>query len=344
MIAERPLSLPTLLLTDPLFLEHDPGPGHPESPARLARIVAELRQQPVAGTAWGTARPASDAELAAVHEPQHLASLAALTGRHALLDEDTLVSPRSWDAARLAAGAAVQAVEEVLSGRAANAFVLARPPGHHAEVDRAMGFCLVNNAAVAAEVARRAGAAKVAIVDWDVHHGNGTQHLFADRRDVLYLSVHQYPLYPGTGAPQEIGGGEGAGFTINCALPPGQGDAEYGAVFNDVVLPALDRFGPDLLLVSAGFDAHARDPLAQMNVSERGFAAMCTGVLAQVPRAVLLLEGGYDLDALAASVRACVQVMTGGRETFPSGVGTATAHAIAATRAAHGRAGRMLHK
>jgi acetoin utilization deacetylase AcuC-like enzyme len=331
---------PTLLLTDPLFLQHDPGSGHPESPSRLARIVADLRERPIAGTIWGSPRPAGDAELIAVHEPAHLASLAALKGNYAFIDEDTAMSPRSWEAARLAAGAAVHAVEEVWSGRAGNAFVLARPPGHHAERDRAMGFCLINNAAVAVEAARRGGAARVAVVDWDVHHGNGTQHIFERRSDVLFVSTHQFPLYPGTGAPSDVGLDEGAGFTVNCAMPPGQDDADYGAAFDDVVLPALDRFGPDLLIVSAGFDAHARDPLAQMRVTERGFAAMCAAVLARVPRAVLLLEGGYDLDALAGSVRACVEVMTGGSETFPTGAGSDAAGAVAATREAHSGSAR----
>lgn len=330
----------TLLLTDPLFLEHDPGAGHPESPSRLECIVADLQQRPVAGTTWATPRPAVEAELVAVHQPQYLTSLAALSGRRALLDEDTMVSPRSWDAACLAAGAAVQAVEAVWTGRAANAFVLARPPGHHAEVDHAMGFCLVNNAAVAAEAARRAGAARVAVVDWDVHHGNGTQHLFERRRDVLFVSTHQAPLYPGTGAPFEVGADEGAGLTVNCALPPGQDDASYGAVFNDIVLPAVERFAPDLVIVSAGFDAHARDPLAQMSLTERGFGAMCAAVLSLVPRSVLLLEGGYDLEALAGSVRACVEVMTGRRETFPSGGSADARQSIAATRAAHAQASR----
>jgi acetoin utilization deacetylase AcuC-like enzyme len=332
------MNLPTLLLTDPVFLEHDPGRGHPESPARLARITAELRERPIAGTVWGAPRPATDDELTAVHAPALLAGLASLAGHHAALDEDTATSPRSWEAARLAAGAAVRAVEEVQAGHAANAFVLARPPGHHAEADRPMGFCLLNNAAVAAEAALRGGAARVAILDWDVHHGNGTQHLFEGRSDVLYVSTHQYPLYPGTGAPDEVGHGAGAGFTVNCALPPQQTDADYGAVFEEVVLPALDRFAPEVLIVSAGFDAHARDPLAQMQVTERGFAAMCAMVAAQVPRLVLLLEGGYHLDALCGSVRACVEVLRGRRDTFPAGAGGEAAAAIAATRAALTRA------
>jgi acetoin utilization deacetylase AcuC-like enzyme len=184
----------------------------------------------------------------------------------------------------------------------------------------------------------------VAILDWDVHHGNGTQHMFEDRADVLYLSAHQYPFYPGTGAAEEVGHGAGAGFTVNCALEPGQGDADYGAVFHDLFLPALERFAPDLILVSAGFDAHARDPLGDMRVSERGFAAMCSALADQAPdeKLVLLLEGGYDLDALAASVRATVEVLTGNRETFPAGVAAHAPEAIAATRLAMARAGRPL--
>src|SRR6185436_10608041 len=175
-----------------------------------------------------------------------------------------------------------------------------------------------------AEAARRLGAARVLILDWDVHHGNGTQHLFERRRDVLYASSHQYPFYPGTGAPTEIGRGEGQGFTVNCALPAGQDDADYGAVFHEIFLPVAQAFRPDLLLVSAGFDAHARDPLGQMQVTERGFAAMCSG-LRDLARAscggklVLLLEGGYDLQALAGSTQACLEVLTGGKEEFPSG-------------------------
>jgi acetoin utilization deacetylase AcuC-like enzyme len=180
----------------------------------------------------------------------------------------------------------------------------------------------------------------VLILDWDVHHGNGTQHLFEARRDVLFASCHQYPLYPGTGAASEIGKGEGAGFTVNCALPAGQEDGDYGAVFHDVFLPVGMAFRPDLVLVSAGFDAHARDPLAQMRATERGFAAMCTGVrqLAESScggRLVLVLEGGYDLGALAGSVHACLEVMTGGHDDFPRGGDRARA-AVADSRAAVG--------
>jgi acetoin utilization deacetylase AcuC-like enzyme len=326
-----------LLISDSLMLEHQAGAGHPESPQRLASIIADLRAAPIAGTTWATARAATLDELGRAHDRAYIEHLASREGKPTRLDPDTQMSPGSWAAATSAAGAAIQAVEEVWSGRTDHAFALVRPPGHHAERARAMGFCLLNNAAVAAESALHLGARRVAILDWDVHHGNGTQHLFEAREEVLYLSVHQYPFYPGTGAPQETGVGAGAGSTINCALPPGQTDADYGAVFEDVFLPALADFAADLLIVSAGFDAHARDPLGEMRVSERGFAAMCSAVAASPGRGlVLLLEGGYDLPALTASVRACVDVLVGGRESFAGGgVSAPCAEALRATHAAH---------
>jgi acetoin utilization deacetylase AcuC-like enzyme len=336
----------TSIFTDPRFLDHDPGPRHPESPARLSAILRELAARPVEGTLIRTPRLATDAELEAVHGLPYLHRISALEGVAARLDPDTLMSPGSYIAAVLAAGAAVGAVEEVWSGRAENAFALVRPPGHHAEAAHAMGFCLFNNAAVAAEAARHLGAERVMILDWDVHHGNGTQHIFEHRRDVLYLSSHQFPYYPGTGDSHEVGVGEGAGYTVNCPLPAGQGDADYGAVFQDLFLPAGEAYHPDLIIVSAGFDAHARDPLAEMCVTERGFAAMCSSIkdLARshcAGKLVLLLEGGYHLDALAQSVRACLEILTGVRrqEDFPRGVGAEAPAVVRQTRAALRRAG-----
>jgi acetoin utilization deacetylase AcuC-like enzyme len=315
----------TLLFSDPLFLQHMPGPGHPESPARLRALLDDFAAHPVPGVTSRKPRPAREEEILAVHGASYLTALRGTTGRTVRLDPDTVASPSSFAAAELAAGATVGAVEAVWAGEARNAFVWARPPGHHAEQGEAMGFCLLNNVAIAAEAARRLGAERVMIVDWDVHHGNGTQHLFEARRDVLFASSHQYPFYPGTGAPDEIGRGEGAGFTVNAALPAGQDDGDYGAVFHDLFLPVATAFRPDLVIVSAGFDAHGADPLAQMRVSERGFAAMCSAVrqLAESccgGRLVLVLEGGYNLGALAASARACLEVLTGAaREDFPPG-------------------------
>jgi acetoin utilization deacetylase AcuC-like enzyme len=335
----------TSIFTDTQFLNHQPGPGHPESPARLAAVLADLEAGPVAGTTTRTPRPATDAEIEAVHSAAYHRRVRALAGTTAQLDPDTTISPGSYPAAVLAAGAAVGAVEEVWKGSADNAFALVRPPGHHAEAEHAMGFCLFNNAAIAAQAARGLGAERVMVLDWDVHHGNGTQHVFEARRDVLYLSSHQYPYYPGTGASGEVGAGAGAGYTVNCPLPPGQGDADFGAVFHDLFLPVAQAFNPDIIIVSAGFDAHARDPLAEMCVTERGFAAMCWS-LNQLARSacagkiVLLLEGGYHLTALAQSVRACLEVLTGARrEDFPRGVGTEAPAVVAETRAALRRAG-----
>jgi len=339
------MSTSTLILTDRRFLAHEAGTGHPESPARLRAILGELERAPPEGVVFGEPRAATAAEIDAVHSPEHRARLESLAGRRARLDPDTAMSEGSWEAAALAAGAAVGAVEAVWSGRAASAFALVRPPGHHAEASQAMGFCLLNNAAIAAEAARRLGAARVLVLDWDVHHGNGTQHIFEARDDVMYMSSHQWPYYPGTGAPHEIGRGPGRGFTVNCALPAGQGDADYGVAFHDLFLPAARAFAPELVLVSAGFDPHERDPLADMRVTERGFAAMATAMsdLAREVcggKLVLLLEGGYDLAALAASTRACLEVLGGRREDFPRGAGAEAPRAVAATRAALAAAGR----
>jgi acetoin utilization deacetylase AcuC-like enzyme len=332
---------PTWLFADELMMGHDPGgpgaqAGHPERPARLGALLADFSRQPVPGVTRVAPRPATTDELTAVHHREYVDAMAALGGQHVQIDADTNVSPGSWPAALLAAGGAVAAVEAVWQGRAENAFVWARPPGHHAEAAYAMGFCLFNNVAVAAAAARRLGAERVLILDWDVHHGNGTQHIFEQRRDILTMSAHQYPHYPGTGAADEIGKGEGRGHVVNCALPAGQTDADYGQVFEQVFVPIAEAFAPNLIVVSAGFDAHAADPLGDMRVSERGFAAMCTATrrLADAHcqgRLVLVLEGGYDLAALVGSSRACLEVLTGRNEEFPSGSMHATP-AVADTR------------
>ncbi len=327
----------TTLFVDPRFEGHVAGPVHPESPGRLRAILEVLDRAPVAQTSRQTPRPATRDELLSVHEADHVDLVLSLAGKHGQLDPDTAMSPGSAEAALLAAGAAAQATLDVMTGATSNAFALVRPPGHHAERDRAMGFCLFNNVAVAAETARRAGAARVLVLDWDVHHGNGTQHTFQSRRDVLFCSSHQFPYYPGTGAPDEVGDGEGRGFTVNVALPGDQNDADYGAVFHDVFLPIAQAYRPDLVLVSAGFDPHRADPIGGMNVSERGFAAMASAMMqltAEVcgGKLVLLLEGGYDLDGLSQSVHACVEVLSGQRrEAFPTGVGAAASRSIAET-------------
>jgi acetoin utilization deacetylase AcuC-like enzyme len=330
----------TRVLTDQAMLEHNAGPMHPESPARLRSILDLLDRAPVRSVERGQPRAATRDELVKVHTAEHVDHVLGLEGRTAQLDPDTAMSRGSTTAATLAAGAAAQLTLDVLEGRATNGFALVRPPGHHAERSHAMGFCLFNNVAVAAEVARTR-VERVLIVDFDVHHGNGTQSAFAGRRDVLFLSSHQFPFYPGSGAPTEVGVGEGAGFTVNCALPAAQGDADYGAVFERVFLPIARQFKPQLVLVSAGFDPHRSDPIGGMNVTERGFAAMCSALVAVAKehcqgKLVCLLEGGYDLDALANSTHACLEVLTGARtETFPTSVGRTVDAAITATQRAH---------
>ncbi len=258
-----------------------------------------------------------------MHSQAYLAAVESVRGQQLHFDVDVSLSPGSVDAARLAVDAALTAVEEVASetGSSESALALVRPPGHHAERGRAMGFCVYNNIAVAVEHARaELGCERVLVVDWDVHHGNGTQHMFEDRRDVLVFNTHQWPHYPGTGAAHEIGRDAGEGYTVNVPLAPGAGDGEYLAVFDEVLTPIAERFAPDLVLVSAGFDAHARDPLGDMRVTDEGFAGLCARVRELADRhargrLVLLLEGGYDLAGLRESALACARILTG--ETAP---------------------------
>ena len=259
-------------------------------------------------------REATREQLLRVHDASHLERISETAGRAVALDPDTYTSPESYEIALLAAGAAVDAVERVMGGPHTAAFALVRPPGHHAERNRAMGFCLFNNIAVAAAHARTLGAGRIAIMDFDVHHGNGTQHLFEQEPTILYVSTHQHPYYPGTGSADEVGTGGGAGFTVNVPIESGAVDADYRFVFDEVVLPVLRQFQPDLLLVSAGFDAHERDPLATMRLTAEGFGAM-TAALRGVAeetcggRMALVAEGGYDLQALAASLDQTVRAL-----------------------------------
>jgi acetoin utilization deacetylase AcuC-like enzyme len=335
---------PVLLFTDPAMLAHDPGPGHPERPARLEAALAALRARPVAGTAWRAPRPATREQVVRVHDPAYVDAVEALRGQYAVLDGDTFTSPRTVEAAWLAAGAAIDAVEAVVRGKARRAFALVRPPGHHAERDHAMGFCFLNNVAVAAAHARETlGCERVLIVDWDVHHGNGTQHTFEERRDVLVFNTHQFPLYPGTGGAPETGRGEGDGFTVNVPLPRGSGDPEYAAVYDDLLEPIAEAYRPDLVLVSAGFDPHRDDPLSDMAVTTEGFAHLC-GMVRGIAdahaggRLVLLLEGGYDLAALSNSVLGCVEVLAGAEAPDVRGTpGSAAAAALHRTRVIQSR-------
>jgi len=307
----------TALLRSPAFLGHDTG-GHPEAPRRIAAIEAALADAGLAAdrpeVGFG---PSGLAPLERVHEIAYLDAVEelALAGG-GTLDADTLVRRDSWEVALLGAGAAVAAVDAVLDGRAEAAFALVRPPGHHATPSRGMGFCLLNNAAVAAAHALARGLERVLIVDWDVHHGNGTQDAFWERSDVFFASLHQWPLYPGTGAANERGADAGLGFTLNVPLPPGTDDAAFLAAFDAAVLPAARSYRPELVVVSAGFDAHAADPLAGMRLSEAGFGALAARVAALADehaggRLVALLEGGYDPPALGRSVAAATRAFDG---------------------------------
>ncbi|MEK6608794.1 MAG: histone deacetylase [Myxococcota bacterium] len=297
------------LLLDEKFLDHHAPAGHPERGERLIAIGQALAGEGlVARTKALAPRAATEEELRRVHRGDFVDRLRQIVpGRAGQLDADTYFSPRSWQAATLAAGAAVDMALAARAGEIEAGAAFVRPPGHHAEPGRAMGFCLLNNVAIAAAAARAAGTERVAIVDWDVHHGNGTQRAFwADPR-VLYVSLHQFPYYPGTGDADEIGEGAGRGATVNLPLAAGMGDAEYLYAFDEVVSPALARFRPQLVLVSAGFDAHARDPLGGMRVTEEGFRQMTRRLVATGVPVVAVLEGGYDLGALARSSVAMVR-------------------------------------
>src|SRR5580692_5172240 len=266
MATPSPTLLPTLLLVDDLrFDAHALGGGgyHPERKERLTAARGAIAK---ADVAWEqvAAREASDAELTRVHTPEFVAALDGLRGEEGLLDPDTYIAPGSVAAARLAAGAVVDMVDRMLDGPVRRGVALVRPPGHHARPSRAMGFCLLNTVAVAAAHATSRGLRRVLVVDWDVHHGNGTQEAFWGSPDVLYASTHQFPFYPGTGAASEQGEGKGVGFTVNVPLSAGGGDDVYRAAFERVLLPVARAYQPELVLVSAGFDASARDPLANM--------------------------------------------------------------------------------
>jgi acetoin utilization deacetylase AcuC-like enzyme len=304
----------TGLLDHALFLEHDTGPGHPERPARLVAVLAHLTDSGLlAELDRRTPGPATLEALAAVHHGDYLRRVAETAGRGGSLDDpDTSASKASYEAARHAAGAVIEACDRVMAGEWQNAFVAARPPGHHAEARRAMGFCLFNSVAVAARHLQAAhGLRRIAILDWDVHHGNGTQHIFEEDSSVFFASLHQFPHYPGTGAADERGRGDGAGTTLNLPQAAGSGDREWIGALEDVALPAILDFAPEFLILSAGFDAHAADPLSATRVSVEGFRVMSERAVELARRVcggrlVSSLEGGYDLEALAHSAAAHV--------------------------------------
>jgi acetoin utilization deacetylase AcuC-like enzyme len=312
---------PVFVVDDPLFDEHRARGYHPERPERLlaarhaVRVFGTEEAPGLEGTTVSMLPPrdATQDEVARVHTGRYVELLEQNDGLFSALDDDTYLGPRSVAAAFRAAGGAIGLTDALLDAPAgATGIALLRPPGHHARPDRGMGFCLLNNVALAASHALSRGVRRVAVVDWDVHHGNGTQDAFYTDPRVLFVSLHQAPFYPGTGTTAEIGEGEGKGFNLNVPLSAGAGDAVYAAAFDRLVLPVVDQFAPELVLVSAGFDAHVRDPLAGMMLTASGFGRMATALRGLADkhaggRIGLILEGGYDLEGLESSLRAALE-------------------------------------
>jgi acetoin utilization deacetylase AcuC-like enzyme len=313
----------TGIVNDPRFAGHCMGPDQPECQQRLEVLRALFDEPDLRGIYHDIVpRSASKNEILRVHSLKHFQRMQATEGKNSVyLDSDTCTSPLSHQAALLAAGGFIEAVELVNAGSLDNAFALIRPPGHHAERDAAKGFCLYNNVAVGARYAQQTlGLDRVLIVDWDLHHGNGTQHCFEEDPSVLFFSVHRSFFYPGSGRLREVGKGRGKGFTVNIPLLPGFGDGEYLVLFEKILRPMALEFNPDIILVSAGFDIHHNDPMGGMQVTPKGFAAMTRSLLDMADaccrgKLVMALEGGYDPEALRASVREVLNELAGVQHT-----------------------------
>ncbi len=297
---------------DEIFLKHEMPPGHPESPARLRNILETLKKSDL----WENLiqikpRRAREEDILKVHTKNYFDKIKTFTG---YFDADTYVSENSFEAARFAAGAVIEAIDRCRKGDIERAFCAVRPPGHHAEPDRAMGFCIFNNIAVGARYAQEIGYKKVFIVDFDVHHGNGTQHIFEEEDTVFYFSTHQYPHYPGTGKDSDRGRGKGEGFTYNIPMPYGAGDKDYYYAYRDILPRLIKNFRPDIVLVSAGYDIHLKDPLSGCNVTDEGMRSIVRGILLRstttyLPNLpyVFALEGGYNIQALSESVLSTIK-------------------------------------
>jgi len=299
------------IVLDKLYVDHDNGPGHPETFERVLAIVDMLNFTKMMDEVIRIEpRDATREEITLVHSLEHYNKIASTKGKpRVFLDADTTTSAASFDAAVRAVGGTISTIDSVLNGKVDRAFPIVRPPGHHAEADRPMGFCLFNNVAVgAAYLTEVKGLERVLVIDWDVHHGNGTQHIFEDSSKVLYFSTHQFPFYPGTGAAEEIGTGEGKGYTVNVPLQPEMGDNEFIRIFDEILRPVIEQYKPEFILVSAGFDIFFEDPLGGMKVTPEGFAKLTRQLTDQADKIcngniIFLLEGGYNLDGLWISTK-----------------------------------------
>jgi acetoin utilization deacetylase AcuC-like enzyme len=316
--------LKTGVILDSRYEDHDVTHAHPERPERIGALLELMQDYDRKGLVRLDPRPATIEQLTLIHDRDYVDRVHATSGQpHVAFDPDTHAFAGTWDTALLAAGGLLELVDNIMNGTVDNGFAMVRPPGHHAETGRAMGFCFFNNVAIAARYLRTVhGLGRILIMDWDVHHGNGTERSFYRDGDVMYVSTHQYPHYPGTGAAEDLGEGEGEGFTVNLPLRGGFGDDEYAACFERIIEPVCRAFDPDFVLISAGFDCHVFDPLSQMRVTDEGFARMARSLLEIAAdcsggKCAAVLEGGYDLTALKESTARVLDVF-GGDEPAPA--------------------------
>ncbi len=305
----------TGVVKDRRFRDHDTGAFHVESPLRVEVLNRMLDEDPPIPFLPIEPRPATDEEVGWVHEKSYIDHVRSTVGKVVPLDMDTMAGPKTFETALLAAGGFLKSLDLIMSGTVRNSIALVRPPGHHAEASQARGFCVFNNVAIGAEhLIRNHGLRRVIVVDWDLHHGNGTEHAFYERRDVMYFSTHQVPLYPGTGAARDFGAGEGLGFNLNVPLLARKNDADYLHIFEKILGPVAAQFEPEFILASAGFDIAARDPLGGMEVTPAGFGLLTASLMAMAERTAagrvaLVLEGGYDLGALRDGVREVLKTL-----------------------------------
>ena len=307
----------TGIVTDKIFLEHDTGLGHPESKARLESILLFMQSKNYTKDLINIeAKNASEEDICKVHSIAHYNKIKSLSEKKGYLDGDTPYSPKTTDAALKGAGAGFELVDRIINKELENGMVLVRPPGHHAERDHAMGFCIFNNIAITAKYIQKKGFKKIAIIDWDVHHGNGTENTFYDDDSVLFISTHQYPFYPGSGSESDTGTGKGRGYNINIPMQRGSGISEFIKAFDNKIIPSLENFIPDFILISAGFDAHINDPLANLELTTKSYEIFTEKLMSIAKqycenRIISFLEGGYDLKALSESVEAHISVLAG---------------------------------